>query len=48
MQIYYDKNEYESMQTLLDPTKLYLKRRRYVLCIHYGRYMMFRKYGDAA
>ncbi len=44
MQIYYEQNEYEAMQSLIDSTKHYLNRRKDVLSIHYGRYLMFLKY----
>ena len=44
MQIYYEQKEYEAMQSLIDSTRHYLKRRRDVLSIHYDRYIMFLKY----
>lgn len=44
LQIYYEQNEYEAMQSLIDSTRHYLKRRKDVLSIHYGRYLMFLKY----
>ena len=44
MQIYYEQKEYEAMQSLIDSTRHYLKRRRDVLSIHYDRYIMFLKF----
>ena len=44
MQIYYEQKEFEPLQSLLDSTRHYLKRRREVLSIHYDRYSMFLKY----
>ena len=44
MQIYYEQKDFEPLQSLLDSTRHYLKRRREVLSIHYDRYFMFLKY----
>ncbi len=44
MQIYYEQNEFEALQSLIDSTRHYLKRRQNILSIHYERYMMFLKY----
>ncbi|MEO8209225.1 MAG: hypothetical protein ABI840_01585 [bacterium] len=44
MQIYYEKEEYESLQSLIDATKHYLKRHKGILSIHYERYLTFMKF----
>ncbi|MBK8551882.1 MAG: hypothetical protein IPL53_12765 [Ignavibacteria bacterium] len=44
MQVYFEQQEYEALQSLIDSTRHYLNRRRDVLSIHYERYMMFLKY----
>ncbi|MDQ3019595.1 MAG: hypothetical protein M3R36_03350 [Bacteroidota bacterium] len=43
MQIYYEQQEYESLQSLIDATKHYLKRHKGILSIHYERYLTFMK-----
>ncbi|MEO6696056.1 MAG: hypothetical protein ABIY50_03940 [Ignavibacteria bacterium] len=43
IQIYYEQEQYETLQSLIDATKHYLKRRQGVLSIHYERYLKFLK-----
>lgn len=44
IQIYYEQKQYENLQSLIDATKHYLKRRQGVLSIHYERYLKFLKF----
>lgn len=44
IQIYYEQKQYENLQSLIDATKHYIKRRQSVLSIHYERYLNFLKF----
>lgn len=44
MQIYYEKKDYELLESLIDATKHYLKRRQGILSIHYERYLLFLRF----
>ena len=44
IQIYYEQKQYETLQSLIDATKHYIKRRQNVLSIHYERYLKFLKF----
>lgn len=44
IKIYYETDETEILESLIDSTTHYLKRRKDILSIHYDRYMKFLKY----
>jgi hypothetical protein len=41
MQIYYEKGEFEMLESLIDATRHYIKRHKEILFIHYNRYNDF-------